>query len=403
MALRRTLKYAGAAGLLTVTAASAYNNWDLTKLHFEAISGAGPLLRAVLDAENSHYVGILSARLGLFPVDRRAYPESLKTEVWGKQFPNPLGVAAGFDKDAEALPALYKLGFGFVEVGSITPLPQAGNAKPRVFRLPELECVINRCGFNSKGSDVARKNLMHFLEHQRPKLPESLRGPLAVNLGKNKESEDAAADYETGIAKLGEFGDFVVVNVSSPNTPGLRSLQGKEALEQLLSRVLKQRDQQPWASSSSRLPVLVKIAPDLSEQDKQDIADVVLRLGIDGLVVSNTTIQRPEAVANHRNGQEAGGLSGRALRDISTEAVREMYSKTGGKVPIIGVGGISSGEDAYEKIRAGASLVQLYTSFAFQGPAVVPRIKEELAECLARDGFASVAEAVGADHRPKGL
>mmetsp|Transcript_20919 Transcript_20919/g.49903 ORF Transcript_20919/g.49903 Transcript_20919/m.49903 type:complete len:245 (+) Transcript_20919:367-1101(+) len=244
---------------------------------------------------------------------------------------------------------------------------------------------------------------MHFLEHQRPKLPESLRGPLAVNLGKNKESEDAAADYETGIAKLGEFGDFVVVNVSSPNTPGLRSLQGKEALEQLLSRVLKQRDQQPWASSSSRLPVLVKIAPDLSEQDKQDIADVVLRLGIDGLVVSNTTIQRPEAVANHRNGQEAGGLSGRALRDISTEAVREMYSKTGGKVPIIGVGGISSGEDAYEKIRAGASLVQLYTSFAFQGPAVVPRIKEELAECLARDGFASVAEAVGADHRPKGL
>mmetsp|Transcript_36089 Transcript_36089/g.102165 ORF Transcript_36089/g.102165 Transcript_36089/m.102165 type:complete len:408 (-) Transcript_36089:114-1337(-) len=406
MALRfavRTVLGAGAVAAGAVTAKAASCDWDWSRLHFDAVSESGPLVRAVLDAETSHALGILSAKMGLFPVDKRPYPKSLQTEVWGKKFPNPLGVAAGFDKDAEVIAPLFKLGFGFVEIGSVTPLPQPGNPKPRIFRLPELKSVINRCGFNSKGADVAAENLKSFAA-SRDQLPEGLSGVLGVNLGKNKATEDAAADYEIGIAKLGEFGDYIVINVSSPNTPGLRTLQGRKELEALIRRVQEQQGKQPWAPPNSgktvgSTPILVKIAPDLEDRDRQDIAEVCLKLHVDGLIVSNTTLQRPGEVAQHPVGGEAGGLSGCAMMDLSTEVLRDMYSRTKGRLPIVGVGGVASGEDAYRKIRAGASLVQIYSSFAYQGPAVVPRIKTELAACLARDGFASISDAVGADHR----
>jgi len=224
------------------------------------------------------------------------------------------------------------------------------------------------------------------------------QGLVGVNLGKNKTSADAAADYSTGVSKLGPLADYLVINISSPNTPGLRALQSRTELETLIKAVKRERDAMKWGSQGPP-PLLVKIAPDLTEQDKVDIAAVVLRQSVDGLIVSNTTIERPGSIANHLHGGESGGLSGAPLFGPSTEVLRAMYVLTKGRVPIIGVGGISTGRDAYDKIRAGASLVEVYTAFAYAGPALVPKIKRELAECLKADGFESVAEAVGADHR----
>mmetsp|Transcript_23674 Transcript_23674/g.61496 ORF Transcript_23674/g.61496 Transcript_23674/m.61496 type:complete len:405 (+) Transcript_23674:242-1456(+) len=392
MALRFAARTLGAAALAASSAATAHaanHEWDWTKVHFDAVSCTGPLVRAVLSAEDSHRLGIFAAKMGFFPVDNRPQPECLKTEVWGRPFPNPVGLAAGFDKDAEVVDALFKLGFGFVEVGSITPEPQPGNPKPRVFRLPEIQSVINRCGFNSSGADVAADNLEAFVKSG------DRRGPLGINLGKNKTTEDAAADYEVGVAKLGGFGDYIVVNVSSPNTPGLRSLQGKQALEALIKRVQAARA----AAGLGDTPILVKVAPDLSATDRADVADVALKTRLDGLIVGNTTLSRPGDAASMRHGDEAGGLSGAALMELSTEVLSDMYVRTGGKVPLVGCGGVSSGADAYAKLRAGASLVQLYTSLAYQGPAVVPAVKAELSALLEADGFASAADAVGADHR----
>ncbi|KAL4429217.1 hypothetical protein ABPG77_010196 [Micractinium sp. CCAP 211/92] len=374
----------------------AYRN-GLKQLHFDLVSTTGPLVR-LFDAETAHKIGILAAKLGFFPRETRPDPPSLRTVVWGREFPNPLGVAAGFDKDAEVVEPLLGLGFGFVEVGSITPLPQPGNPKPRAFRLPEFGAVINRYGFNSEGLDAARERLAAFRRRQAEQGAAFPGGMLGVNLGKNKTSEDAGADYSTGVTKLGEFADYLVINISSPNTPGLRSLQGRQELESLVRRVKQTRDGMKWDARGPP-PLLVKIAPDLTEADMTDIAAVALEQGVDGLIVSNTTITRPGPIAEHPLGKEAGGLSGRPLFEMATEVLREMYTLTGGKLPIVGVGGVSSGADAYAKIRAGASLVELYSSFAYEGPKLVPRVKRELAALLERDGFASVAEAVGADHR----
>ncbi|XP_055777226.1 dihydroorotate dehydrogenase (quinone), mitochondrial-like isoform X2 [Salvelinus fontinalis] len=352
-----------------------------------------PLLQRIVGAETAHVMAVRLIGLGLVPLNRYRDPASLEVNVMGRKFKNPIGIAAGFDKHGEAVDGLYRLGFGFVEVGTITPKPQEGNPKPRVFRLTTDQAVINRYGFNSCGLAAARERLKAREGTQVELTKAGL--PLGINLGKNKLSQDAAADYLEGVRTLGPLADYLVVNVSSPNTPGLRDLQGKGELRQLLYKVLKERDA---LQGGSRPPVLVKIAPDLNAQDKQDIADVVTELGVDGLLVSNTTVSRPETLQDPQS-KEVGGLSGQPIKELSTRTVREMYSLTKGKVPIIGVGGVASGQDALDKICAGASLVQLYTSLTYQGPPVVTKIKRELEQLLKEQGFASISDAVGADHR----
>jgi dihydroorotate dehydrogenase len=309
----------------------------------------------------------------------------LASRLFGLDFANPLGLAAGFDKNAEVFGPAFRLGFGFVEIGSVTPRPQAGNPRPRLFRLVEDGAVINRMGFNNEGLGAVAARLSH-----RPAAG-SARGILGANLGKNKESADAAADYAAGVRALGPLADYLVINVSSPNTPGLRALQGRAPLEALIAAVRAAR-------VGDRPPLLLKIAPDLSEADKQDIAEVAIAGGLDGLIVSNTTIARPPGLRGLA-AKEAGGLSGRPLFQPSTSVLADMYRLTGGRLPLIGVGGIASGEDAYAKIRAGASLLQLYTALVYGGPGLVGRIKAGLARCLRGDGFKSLSEAVGADHR----
>jgi dihydroorotate dehydrogenase len=303
------------------------------------------------------------------------------------EFPNPVGLSAGFDKDAEVYATLLRLGFGFVEVGSITPQPQPGNPKPRVFRLPDNEAVINRLGFNSAGLAAAVTNL-------RRRRSERV-GIVGINIGKNRDSADAAADYAAGTAALAPLADYLVINVSSPNTPGLRALQETTALQALLDRVQAARHA---AAPERPPPVLLKIAPDLAPGDARELAQVAVAGGIDGLIVGNTTIARPPDL-HGRHARQSGGLSGRPLFAPSTELLREIYRLTAGRLPLIGVGGIASGADAYAKIRAGASLVQLYTALIYHGPGLVGRIKHDLAACLRADGFTTVADAVGADHR----
>lgn len=355
-----------------------------------------PLLQRIVGPETAHVLAVKIISFGLVPVNRYQDPPSLETKAFGLNFKNPIGIAAGFDKHGEAVDGLYKMGFGFVEVGSITPKPQEGNPKPRVFRLTTDQAIVNRYGFNSCGVTEVQQRLLARDEIQREK---SQAGhPLGINLGKNKLSQDAAADYQEGVRALGPLADYLVVNVSSPNTPGLRNLQGKAELRQLLSTVLKERDA---LQGERRPPVLVKIAPDLCAQDKRDIADVVTELGVDGLMVSNTTVSRPETLTDPQR-TEVGGLSGQPLKELSTQTVGEMYCLTKGKVPIIGIGGVANGKDALDKIRAGASLVQFYTALTFHGPPVVTKIKRELEQLLQEQGFSSVAEAVGADHKSDG-
>ena len=327
---------------------------------------------------------IAALAAGLAP--RRSAPEDtiLATSLWGLDFANPVGLAAGFDKNAQAMAPMLGFGFGFVEVGSVTPQPQPGNPRPRVFRLAEDEAVINRLGFNSGGIAAAAPRLARFRQAGKS------RGIVGVNLGKNRDSEDAGADYAAGAAALAAYADYLVINVSSPNTPGLRALQGREQLAGIVARVRAILPQEPP-------PLLLKIAPDLADEDIGDIAKLALGDAIDGLIISNTTIARPETLRGLRK-SEAGGLSGKPLMAPSTALLGEMYRLTRGKVPLIGTGGIASGADAYAKVRAGASLVQLYTALVYQGPGLVRRIKMELVEALHRDGFAKLKDAVGADH-----
>ncbi len=345
-----------------------------------------PILRPLLHAlppEAAHRLTLWGLRAGLAPRAAGDDDPILRTRVWERQFANPIGLAAGFDKDAVAIAPLLGLGLGFVEVGGVTPRPQPGNPRPRVFRLPEQGALINRLGLNSPGMEAVAANLDG---HRRT-------GPVGVNLGRNKDSADAEADYRVLVSRFAGLADFLVVNVSSPNTPGLRALQDRDALAALLAAILAAR-----AETGQQTPVLVKIAPDLIEEERADIAAVALDSGIDGLVVSNTTIARPESLPPAL-AAEAGGLSGRPLMGPSTALLGEMARRTEGRLPIIGVGGVASGADAYAKIRAGASLVQLYTALVYGGPGLVAAIKRDLAERLRADGFASVAEAVGADNR----
>ena len=350
-----------------------------------------PLLQQ-MDAEDAHRAAIWAARVGLLPVARAGSDAaSLRTRVLGMELSNPLGLAAGFDKHAEAMEGLLGLGFGFVETGSVTPEPQAGNARPRVFRLPEDRAVINRYGFNSEGIIVAEHRLSQWRAAAAPR-----RGAVGVNLGKNKAQDNAVVDYNRGVATLGPLADYIVVNVSSPNTPGLRRLQGRKQLHDLLKVVKTTRDALEMRDGRAPPPLLVKIAPDLSQADLADVCEVVMELKLDGMVVSNTTLDRPSSLRSP-HATETGGLSGRPLLAKSTQALANVYKLTGGRVALIGVGGVSCGDDAYLKIRAGASLVQLYSALSLQGPGTVPKIKRELAQLLERDGFASVQDAVGVD------
>jgi dihydroorotate dehydrogenase len=343
-----------------------------------------PLLRA-LPAEGAHRLTLTALKWGLggfVAGSREPDPPILMQSLWGREFPNPIGIAAGFDKEAEVPDAMLRLGFGFAEIGTVTPRPQPGNKKPRIFRLYEDGAVINRLGFNSHGLEPT---LARLQARQRV-------GVVGVNLGKNRDSEDAAADYLEGVRRVGRLADYFVVNVSSPNTPGLRDLQRREILGDLLRQVVTARD-----DAAPGTPLLVKIAPDLMPEERTDIADLAGPSGIDGIIVANTTVARPPTLQSAA-ARESGGLSGKPLFAPSTALLSEIYRLTGGTIPLVGVGGIASAEDAYAKIRAGASLVQLYTALIFEGPALVGRIKRGLAELLRRDGFSSISEAIGADH-----
>ncbi|MBL6946335.1 MAG: quinone-dependent dihydroorotate dehydrogenase [Rhodospirillales bacterium] len=344
---------------------------------------AAPFIR-LLDPETGHRLAIGALKRGLIPACGKVDDPTLRTTVWGRDFPNPIGTAAGFDKNAEVVDATLRLGFGFAEVGTITPRAQPGNPKPRLFRLWADEAVINRMGFNNAGLDAVLERLK---AQQR-------NGIVAVNLGKNKDAEDAVGDYVTGVKKATPQADFLVLNVSSPNTPGLRGLQNKSELGGLLEAALGARN---GACQGRTVPVLVKVAPDLTDDELKDIAGTCVETGIDGIVATNTTISRPEGLSDPNAGQ-AGGLAGRPLLELSTRILHRFYGLTGGKLPLIGVGGVSSGADAYAKIRAGASLVQLYSAMVFSGPNLVNQVNRELAALLRRDGFSCIADAVGADH-----
>ena len=347
----------------------------------------GPLLR-LAPAEAAHAFTLWALKRGLVPAGRAEDDPVLACRLWGREFSNPIGLAAGFDKHAEVPDAMLALGFGFVEVGSITPRPQPGNPRPRMFRLEQDEAVINRLGFNSAGMAAAAARLRRRLGSGRRR-----PGIVGVNLGVDRDTADAAADYAAGAKALGPFADYLVVNVSSPNTPGLRALQSRAALEELLAKVKAAR-----GGAGEPPPVVLKIAPDLTEEELAEIAGVAVSGLTDGLIVSNTTTARPEGLSSRRR-FEAGGLSGRPLFGPSTEMLRKMYRLTEGKVPLIGVGGISSGREAYAKICAGASLVQLYTALVYRGPGLVGRIKTDLSDLLRADAIPRLADAVGADHR----
>lgn len=320
-----------------------------------------------------------------------AYPE-LEMKLWNITFHNPVGLAAGLDKNAKAVPGFSNIGFGFMEVGTVTPKPQVGNEQPRLFRLPEDEALINRMGFNNVGIEGMKRNLRN---------QGSRTIPLAINIGKNKTTpnEQAEDDYRACIQGLYGYGDFFVVNISSPNTPDLRNLQHGDDLSRLLAAVKDEVRTQHAKFGGRVKPVLVKIAPDLQQQEIEYMVDTILRSGVEGIIASNTTIARDGL--RHSNQKETGGLSGKPLTNRSTELISTVYKATGGKLPIIGSGGIFSAQDAYEKIRAGASLVEVYTALIYEGPGLLRQINKGLRELLRKDGFTHLSEAIGSAHHGK--
>ncbi len=340
-----------------------------------------------LDAERAH--GLAIAGLKLIPgrAARHDPASPLACEVAGIRFANPLGMAAGFDKDGEVPDALLRLGFGFAEVGSITPLPQAGNPRPRLFRLTEDRAVINRMGFNNRGAADASVRLRARLGR-----PKDHRGIVGINIGANKDSDDRVADYAFMARLMAPLASYLAVNVSSPNTPGLRALQDEGALSALLDAVLAAR-------GNDGPPVFLKVAPDLEPADIDAIARIAIDKGLGALIVANTTISRPEGsrALHSLHAGEQGGLSGKPLRELAQQRLRDFRKATGGAMPLVGVGGIGSAEDAFARIRAGASLVQLYSAMVYEGPGIARRVIDGLEKLMQREGFASIAEAVGSE------
>jgi len=343
-----------------------------------------PLLRW-FDPEDAHRLAIQGLRL-LPPVRPRPDDPKLAVRAFGLNFPNPVGMAAGFDKNAEVSDALLRLGFGFVEIGTVTPKPQAGNPRPRLFRLERDEAVINRMGFNNDGADAVLRRLAARAH---------LGGIVGVNVGANKDSDDRVADYVRLIETFAPVASYFTVNVSSPNTPGLRNLQQASALDDLLAKVIDARERVRQNAGDS--PVLLKIAPDLSLTELDDVVQIARSRRVDGMIVANTTLARPATLRETNRAKEQGGLSGRPLFRLSTRMVAETYVRAEGAFPLIGVGGIDSGGAALTKIRAGASLIQLYSSLIYKGLGLVENIKNDLASTLLRTGRDSLSEIVGAD------
>ncbi len=345
-----------------------------------SLHGAATWALRGLDPEDAHGWAIRGLKLGLGPVGGRDDP-ILATTLAGLSLPNPVGLAPGFDKDAEVFAPMLRAGFGFVECGTVTPRPQAGNPRPRLFRLSEDRAVINRMGFNNQGLEAFAGRLAR-------------RGPgvVGANIGANKESEDRIGDYVTGLTRLWGLASYFTINISSPNTPGLRALQTKAALEELLGRLSEAAKALPAAG---KVPMFLKVAPDLEDGEVETMVEACVAHGLSGIMVSNTTVSRPSLRSPFAD--EAGGLSGAPLMDLSTQVLGAFARASGGRLALVGVGGIGCGADAYAKIRAGASAVQLYSALVFEGPGLVARIKRELAQRLRADGFASVGAAVGAN------
>lgn len=331
----------------------------------------------LIDPEKAHRLTIAGLKAAPLPAIR--HDPSLASEVAGIRFPSPVGIAAGFDKDAEVPDAVLGLGFGFAEVGSITPRPQAGNPKPRLFRLVEDRAVINRMGFNNGGADAA----LERLEARRGKA-----GVVGVNIGANKDSADRIADYAVMTKLMASHATYLAVNISSPNTPGLRALQDEGALVALLDAVFEAR-------GADGPPIFLKVAPDLESEDVDSIARIAMDKKLGALIVSNTTISRPPLKSAQAG--EAGGLSGAPLRDLALQRIRDFRKATGGKVPLIGVGGIGNAEDAWTRIRAGASLIQIYSALVYEGPGLAQNINRGLVRLMKREGFSTIAEAVGTE------
>lgn len=348
-----------------------------------------------MDPEKAHHItidglsvagkvpGVLSLLEKMYGVHET--PE-LAMDLWGIHFPNVIGLAAGLDKNGVAVPGFSSIGFGFMEVGTVTPLPQSGNDLPRLFRLPEDQGLINRMGFNNYGAEAMAEQLQPL---------QTRNIPVAINIGKNKATpnDQAEEDYKKCIQSLYPYGDFFVVNISSPNTPDLRSLQHGEELKSLLSAVTQEMKKQQEIHQSSRKPVLVKIAPDLTDIELEYITDTISQSGVDGIIATNTTLSREGL--KHPHAKEMGGLSGKPLLERSTEIIRKIYKQTEGKLPIIGSGGIFTSKDAYDKIKAGASMIELYSALIYKGPGVVKEIHAGLREALQRDGFRHISEAIG--------
>ena len=345
-----------------------------------------PLLRPLafaLDAERAHRLTIAALKLLPSGVPPRPDP-MLSIRVAGLEFPNPVGLAAGFDKDAQVFDRMLGFGFGFVEVGTLTPLPQEGNPRPRLFRLARDRAVINRLGFNNGGQQAA---LARLSERRRA------HGIVGINVGANKQNasgDSAIADYVAGIQTMGLHADYLTVNISSPNTPGLRALQDKGALDALLGAIIEARSE-----GESQPPIFLKVAPDLERQDVDDISALAVTHGIDALIVANTTVSRPPLLSPHKG--EGGGLSGAPLKPLALQRLRDFRSATGRAMPLIAAGGIENGVDAFDRIRAGASLVQLYTAMVYQGPELAAGIAAELKLQLGRHGFRTLSEAVGTE------
>ncbi len=349
---------------------------------FDALSL--PLLRWI-DAEDAHRLAIHGLKF-LPPIKLRADDSKLAVRAFGLNFPNPVGMAAGFDKNAEVPDALLRLGFGFVEIGTVTPKPQSGNPRPRLFRLERDDAVVNRMGFNNDGAEAVLRRLA-----SRARLP----GIVGVNVGANKDSPDRVGDYVKLIETFAPVASYFTVNVSSPNTPGLRNLQQGHILDDLLSKVLDARDR--VREKAGDTPVLLKIAPDLSLAELDEVVHVARSRKVDGMIVANTTVARPSSLREASRAKEQGGLSGRPLFRLSTRMVAETYVRVEGAFPLVGVGGIDSGGAALTKIRAGASLVQLYSPLVYKGLGLVEDIKRDLAATLLRTDHESLSEIVGAD------
>lgn len=343
-----------------------------------------------LDPEDAHCATLLAIKSGLAPRFKAVDDERLKVSLLGLNFPNPVGLAAGFDKNAEGIEAVLNMGFGFTEVGTVTPKPQSGNPRPRIFRDPKNEAVINRMGFPNKGLNVFKENVSAFFKKGvRP------NGIVGLNIGMNKEQTEPANDYCALIDALGGLADYFTINISSPNTPGLRNLQQRDNLLELIARVKDQRSKSCDAENTP--PLLIKLAPDLDDAQQKEIAQTLIEAGVDGLILTNTTLERPDYLSSGFK-EETGGLSGAPLRNKSTQIIHNFYALTEGKLPIIGVGGISSGQDAYEKIKAGASLVQIYSAMVYHGPELATQICKDLITLIEKDGYNHISKAVGTAH-----